>query len=154
ALLVGRADQLLCDQVSSQGRAEEAARLVDGVCLQDREGEVAEEGLAAVDHLRCRRAQLQRQLAERFEVDFLPEVDRQRQSLVAATVDQPVEGQARLEVAVEREDGARHGSPFRQSEQIPPHPNKKGAGASTERAGGGVGTGLKKVSGTLHFKVP
>ena len=65
----------------------------------------------AIDHLGCRRAEIQGQFPQRFKVNFLAEVDRQRDDLVAALVDEPVKRKPRFEIAVECQDDARHADP-------------------------------------------
>jgi predicted oxidoreductase (fatty acid repression mutant protein) len=67
------------------------AGLINGIRLQHRHSVFVKEFLAPIEHLRRRRAQLQSQLAQRFKIDFLPQVNQQRDHLAAALVHQPVQ---------------------------------------------------------------
>jgi len=73
-----------------------------------REGEVLQEFARALHDVGGGGAEFQGEYAGRFEVDALAEVGRQRDDFLAALVDEPVQGQPRFQVAVEREDGAGH----------------------------------------------
>ncbi len=74
----GQAHQLLRDDITSQRAAEKAIGLIDGIRLQNGESEFAQEHLAAIEHLGRGGAEIEGQLANRFEIHLLPEVDRKR----------------------------------------------------------------------------
>ena len=107
ALLLGGADQFAPNQVTGQGGTQEATRLVNRVGLQQGESEIAQELFPAVDDLSRGGTQFERHFAERLQINFLTEIDGERQHLIAALMHQPVEGQARFEITVERENGTR-----------------------------------------------
>ena len=115
ALLAGQVDQLAGNDIARQGRAEEAGTLVHRIRLEDGQREIPKELGTAIDDGRGRGAEFQGQLAQRFKVDFLPEVERQRDDLVAALMAQPVQCQARFEIAVECQDNPGHVVPFASS---------------------------------------
>ena len=91
AFLARQAHQLLRDDITSQRGAEKAIRLIDGVGLKDGKGKVAQKHLAAIEHLGRGGAEIEGQFADRFKIRLLAEVDRKRDDVVAALMDEPVE---------------------------------------------------------------
>ncbi len=106
----GHEDQFPGHQVAREGRAKETAGLVDRSRLQDGQSKVTQELFLAVEDVCPGCAQFQSQFSERLQVNALAEVERQGDDLVAALVGQPVQSQARFQIAVEGQNDASHGA--------------------------------------------
>ncbi len=97
---MSQAHQLLGDQIAGQRGAEKTTGLVNRPGLEHRQSEIAQKGLTPINHAGGNGSQLQGQLTQRLQVDFLSQIDTQGDDLVSALVHQPVQGQTRFQIAV------------------------------------------------------
>jgi len=95
----GGANQLFCDEGTSDSGVERIAVFVDGVCLERGEDEIADELLAQVEHVGRFGADIERALRGPGEVAGLAEVCQDGDDAVVFLSLEPVDGDGGIQAA-------------------------------------------------------